>query len=186
MLTNVGRGHDPADPPPTTSHWDGSTMSDYENNDRFPNRKHPRMRHYDYSTPNYYFVTICTKDKACLFGSPEKLSDVGVVARDSLLDIPIHFPGVVVDQYVVMPNHVHAIIALQDHNTNLSILIGQYKSSVTRKIRRIHPGMDVWQSSFHDHVIRNQSSYDKIWLYIEGNPAKWEEDCFYIPAAASD
>ena len=52
--------------------------------------------------------------------------------------------------------------------------------SVTRQIHEINPGMDVWQRSFHDHVIRNQKQYEKIWEYIENNPLKWDEDCFYI------
>ena len=155
-------------------------MSDYENNNRFPTRRHPRMKHYDYSTPNYYFVTICTKDKNCIFGNPGQLNTLGQIARDRLLETSVHFPEVAVDKYVVMPNHVHAILILRQQDVKLTTVIGQYKAAVTRQARKVVPGMDIWQTSFHDHVIRSQRSYEKIWLYIEGNPAKWQEDCFYI------
>ena len=161
-------------------------MSDYENYNRFPVRRHPRLKHYDYSTPNYYFVTICTKDKKCLFGEAGQLNPLGQIARDRLLELSMHFPDISVDKYVVMPNHVHAIVILHQQNVQLTTVIGQYKAAVTKQARFLFPGIDIWQTSFHDHVIRNQVSYEKIWLYIEGNPAKWEEDCFYIPAAASD
>ena len=159
-------------------------MSDYENKERFPNRKHPRMKHYDYSTPNYYFVTICTKDKRCIFGNPGQLNELGLIAQKIILEIPNHFPEVLVDKYVVMPNHVHAILILQQQNALLSTVIGQYKAAVTKKARTVFPDIQIWQTSFHDHVIRSQASYEKIWLYIEGNPAKWQEDCFYINISA--
>ena len=67
-----------------------------------------------------------------------------------------------------------------DKQTDLNVVIGQYKMTVTKCIREIKPDCKVWQRSFHDHVIRNQSRYEKIWNYIEDNPRKWEEDCFYI------
>ena len=78
-----------------------------------------------------------------------------------------------------MPNHVHAIIVLTDDKTKLSDVVCSYKSYVTKKIHELQPDMKVWQSSFHDHVIRNQQSYEKIWLYIEGNPMNWDKDCFF-------
>jgi dipeptidase len=86
------------------------------------------------------------------------------------------------DEYVVMPNHIHAILDVQEQGlkTDLPVVIGQYKMAVTKRIRSEKPGFQVWQRSFHDHVIRNRKSYEKIWTYIENNPAKWEEDCFYI------
>ena len=89
-----------------------------------------------------------------------------------------------IDKYVVMPNHIHGIFIVTDSEESrlkdLSVIIGQYKMSVTKIIRNIEPGRIVWQRSFHDHVIRNQKSYEKIWTYIENNPQKWEEDCFFV------
>ena len=154
-------------------------MSDYENAGRFPVRKHPRMKKYDYSQQNHYFVTICTKDKRCLFGTPERLNAYGRIAEEGLLNIASHFPTVRLDKYVVMPNHVHAILALQGNEVSLPVVIGQYKAYVTKQIHSLHKEASVWQTSFHDHVIRNQHSYEKIWLYIDSNPANWQKDCFY-------
>ena len=161
-------------------------MSDYENIDRFPSRKHPRMKHYDYSTPNYYFVTICTKDKRCLFGNAGQPNTLGQIALDKLAEVSMHFPDVTVDKCVVMPNHIHAIFILQQSNVQLHTIIGQYKAAVTKQARVCFPDIDIWQTSFHDHIIRNQASYEKIWLYIEGNPTNWLEDCFYITDSAPD
>ena len=82
-----------------------------------------------------------------------------------------------------MPNHVHVIFNVQaDKEKSLILAIGQYKAAVTKQVREKMPGFCVWQRSFHDHVIRNERSYLKIWEYIENNPLKWEDDCFYIAA----
>ncbi len=148
--------------------------------ERFPARKNPRLAQYDYSTPNYYFVTICTRDKRCIFGRPGQSNTCGKIARQGIEEIDTHFPSVRVDKYVVMPNHVHAILELKAHDADLSVVIGQYKSYVTREVRKILPEMVVWQTSYHDHVIRDQTGYEKIWQYIESNPQNWEQDCFFM------
>ena len=154
-------------------------MVDYENQNRFPERKNPRLREYDYSTPNYYFVTICTWEKRCIFGAPGNLNGCGKIAEDGLRKIPAHFPTVRLDKYVVMPNHIHVILALNGTDVALPVVIGQYKAYVTKQIHDVCRSMPVWQTSFHDHVIRNQQAYERIWLYIESNPAIWQKDCFY-------
>ena len=143
-------------------------------------RKSPRIPNYDYSNCGYYFITICTKDKKCIFGNFENMNEFGRIASRELSAIETHYDHIFIDKYVVMPNHVHAIIVI-DHSgqNNLSSVIGQYKSGVTRKIREKCPEITVWQRSFHDHVIRNETQYLKIWEYIDQNPAKWELDCFY-------
>ena len=155
-------------------------MHDHGQDDRFPSRTHPRMGWYDYSTPGYYFVTICTKDKSCIFGAPEKLNNAGCIAHRTMVEIPAHFPGVAVDKFVVMPNHVHAILILKDGKTKLSTVVGQYKSAVTRCLREAGWSQQVWQTSFHDHVIRDQRGYERIWAYIDTNPIRWKDDCFYV------
>ena len=147
--------------------------------DRFHSRKHPRLKEFDYASPNYYFITICTWEKACIFGDPGKLNVWGRVAEELLLEIGQHFDNVKVDKYVVMPNHVHIILILNGGSVEMPQMIGQYKSSVTRTIRQMAPEQKVWQTSFHDHVIRGQKDYERIWLYIEANPQNWEKDCFY-------
>ena len=93
-------------------------------------------------------------------------------------------PNIRIDKYVIMPNHVHAIVDIQkpdpaQRHKDLSLVIGQYKMSVTKEIRKYENAKIVWQRSFHDHVIRNQRGYEEIWKYIENNPLKWELDCFY-------
>ena len=147
-----------------------------------PKRKSPRIPNFDYSSANYYFITICTHEKRCIFGKPGMLSWMGQYAKECLIKITELHPNIRLDNYVVMPNHIHAIFDVQDHKkkTDLSVIIGQYKSAVTKGIRVKFPHYIVWQRSFHDHVIRNQQGYEKIWRYIEDNPRKWEEDCFYI------
>ena len=154
-------------------------MVDYGHEDRFPKRASPRMGWFDYATPGYYFITICTKEKRCFFGDPQTLNDAGRIAQQMLEEIPIHFQGVRVDKFVVMPNHIHAILILEDSKTNLSDVVGQYKSAVTRNLRKAGWDQPIWQSSFHDHVIRDQMDYERIWTYIDANPIRWIDDCFY-------
>ena len=148
------------------------------------NRKPTRLKHFDYSSENYYFITICTHNKNCIFGKPNALNDCGRIAQEAFSEITGHFPFVNIDQYVVMPNHIHAIISIENgaenERPNLNTVVGLYKSGVPRKIHRLYPELTVWQRSFHDHVIRNQQDYERIWTYVHYNDQKWEQDCFYI------
>ena len=152
----------------------------HEDSSRFPRRKNPRMTYFDYTSVNYYFITICTHNRNCLFGTSEQLNALGQLAQKGIENIPLHFPGAQIDKYVIMPNHIHAIILLEQQNAHLSTIIGQYKSFVSREAHKTFPELQLWQTSYHDHVIRSQSAFEKIWLYIDGNPMHWEEDCFYI------
>ena len=143
-------------------------------------RKSPRMQHYDYSNENYYFITICTHNKKCLFGRPEENNFLRKLVEQHISKIETHYQCVQLDKYVVMPNHIHMILVLnQGQQVNIQQVIGQFKSGVTRTARKNTGEKQIWQRSFHDHVIRDQAGYEKIWLYIENNPIKWEEDCFY-------
>ena len=146
----------------------------------FPKRKSPRIPEYDYSEANFYFITICTDGKKCIFGEAGNLNWLGRIAEENLIKISSINPSIRLDHYVVMPNHIHAILDVgPDNQKNLSNVIGQYKMSVTKLARKKVAGFRVWQRSYHDHVIRNQVGYEKIWAYIENNPLKWEADCFY-------
>ena len=86
--------------------------------------------------------------------------------------------GIVIDKYVIMPNHLHMIVILEDTGGDgtppLQNVIGQLKSFTTNKFNKT-----LWQRSFHDHIIRGEEDYQKIWEYIDTNPMKWEFDCFY-------
>ena len=138
------------------------------------------MPRYDYSTENYYFVTICTHEKRCLFGDPQRNNWLGALVRQHIGQIEKHYNSAYVDKYAVMPNHVHMILIIKNSGeADLAQIVGQFKSGVTREARTKQPNIEVWQRSFHDHVIRNQKQYEQIWTYIENNPHKWQEDCFY-------
>lgn len=105
-----------------------------------------------------------------------------MIASEYLEKTEALFENITVDNYIVMPNHIHAIIIIENHSTkrvNLSTIVGQYKAAVTRKIHEQNPDLVVWQRSFHDHIIRNQREYEKIWEYVQFNSQKWNEDCFY-------
>ena len=148
--------------------------------ERFPKRKSPRIPGYDYATPNYYFITICTHEKNCIFWSGGKLNTFGQIAFDAAMQISAHFPGNRVDSFVVMPNHFHMILVVEPGGTDATVVIGQYKSQVSKEIHKIDPKRKIWQTSFHDHGIRNYRQYQHIREYIETNPMRWKEDCFFV------
>ena len=148
--------------------------------ERFPKRKSPRIPGYDYATPNYYFITICTHEKNCIFWSGGKLNTFGQIAFDAAMQISAHFPGNRVDSFVVMPNHIHMILVTEHGGADASVVVGSFKSYVTRMIHRDRPDLAIWQTSFHDHVIRSWKQYQKIREYIQTNPMRWNKDCFYV------
>ena len=145
-----------------------------------PSRKPTRLSGYDYAQPGAYFVTICVRDKRCLLGKiplPRPgvdphvvLSPMGHTVDRFLRSIP----GM--DKCCVMPNHVHMILKLDGTGPDVSQRIRSFKSLVTREL-----GEPIFQRSFHDHVIRNDADYLRIWNYIDTNPSRWQEDCFYVP-----
>ena len=145
----------------------------------FPKRKLPRLSGYDYSRSNYYFVTICTDEKKDLFGEIGKLNCFGKIAEQKLLEIEQHYENVFVDKYVIMPNHIHAIIILKKLKTErsrpfptLSEVVGLYKSGVTKEIHKIESELKIWQKSFNDVIIRNEKAYNEKCKYIYDNPLK--------------
>ena len=155
-----------------------------------PKRKPNRLKEYDYSQDGAYFITICVKDRQELLGeivgdglarpAYANLSEYGKIVEQELNRIQFHYHDVILDQYVVMPNHVHAIVIV-DAGTGrasppptLGNIVGGYKSGASRLC-----GFALWQRSYHDHIIRDEADYDRIAKYIEENPARWKEDCFY-------
>ena len=143
-----------------------------------PQRKSPRMKDFDYSTPTAYFITICTANKTCIFGLPAQLNAWGQIASDAARQLPVQFPGLTMEHFVIMPNHVHLLMTTTPSHS-LTAIVGSYKSRVTRLIHDSGCEMEIWQRSFHDHVIRTQDAWERIWKYIEENPYMWEQDCFY-------
>ena len=160
-------------------------MERTDDNERFPSRKHPRLKNFDYSSPNYYFITICTWNKNCIFGKPNELNQWGNIAENDLLEIEHHFSGVKIDKYVVMPNHVHAIlrISLRDgeadnaQRSSLGIVIGGLKREVKLFAKR-RCLQFAWHTRYHDHIIRGATDGNNIANYIRTNVERWGEDCF--------
>ena len=152
----------------------------------FPTRKPHRLDDYDYSTPGAYFVTICTKERrpvlshiavGTTIGRPPEvqLSTLGHVVEDAILQIPVRYEGTVLDQYVVMPNHVHLLLQITSPGgPKLGQIIQQLKGHVTKQW-----GKPVWQEKFYDHVIRDESDFLIKYQYISNNPAKLAEDEYF-------
>ena len=157
-----------------------------------PKRKPNRLTEYDYSTPNAYFITVCTENRKNLFWAdvgaiidrPEDvpLSEIGMIVRQKIRDISKHYPAITVDHAVVMPNHIHMLLQIHtDINgrsliaPTISTVIRLMKGAVSKQAR-----FSVWQKGFYDHVIRNEKDYQEVWNYIEGNPGKWTEDKLYV------
>ena len=156
-----------------------------------PKRKQNRLTEYDYSTPNAYFITICTDKRKKLFWQDSwavidcpkdaPLTSLGAIVRQSIEDIPIHYPAISVDHYAIMPNHVHLLLQIHSDSSGRS-MIAPTISTVVRLMKGTvskQAGFAIWQKGFYDHVIRNEGDYQDIWNYIEGNPGKWAEDKLY-------
>jgi putative transposase len=159
-------------------------------------RRSIRLRNYDYSQPGAYFVTIDTYGGERLFDDPVLRG----VAETMWQRIPRHFPFVELDEWIVMPNHMHGILVLVDHarganaspggnipshqrpsgppSGSLGAIVGNFKSVVTRRINRIRktPGVPIWQRNYYERVIRNERELAAIRQYIRDNPRNWAED----------
>lgn len=160
-------------------------------NSKFPQRKNIRADFHDYSGGDY-FVTICTQDKKHYFGEitdgQMHLSKIGEYATLALENLAAHYPYVEVPLFVVMPNHVHAIVVIRGNaddtihlpakRTALSVVIGGYKQVVTQFARRNNMEFG-WQFRFHDHIIRSFYDGNKIANYIQTNVIRWDSDCYH-------
>ncbi len=149
-----------------------------------PQRKSIRLATYDYSTPGAYFVSICTHNKQCVFGEivdgEMKSNQWGLIVAEELRRTVELRPYLRLDEHVVMPNHVHAILFLQpaknEKARSLGAIIGAYKSFAARRIRQMGFNSFAWQRGYYDHVIRGEKDLQRIREYVVNNPARWEED----------
>ena len=164
-----------------------------------PERKKLRLEGWDYSQVGYYFVTICVQERERLFWDgtraglePAPTNAYGELVAQTWLELPAHTTGVRVDKFVVMPNHFHGIVVLENGcvgagskpaRTPLAEVIRQFKTFSARKVNQMRgtPGRSVWQRSYYDHIIRDEGDYLRIWNYIDTNPTKWGEDEYYVP-----
>ncbi len=157
-----------------------------------PKRKKLRLSGYDYSSQGCYFITILTDNRKPLFWNKNnQLSDLGKIAEKHILDISNHHFGVMIDNFTIMPDHIHLLLTIgcdalpndvkvfEDAYFNkikfseVSDIIGAFKSSVTREIRKKIPDIKIWHRSYYDHIINNLNDYNETWDYIESNPDVW-------------
>ena len=163
-----------------------------ENN--LPKRKHTRLKHYDYSSAGAYFITICTHNRRCLLSrivgrglAPAEIqyTAYGQIAQAQLLLLEQRYPSLKIDRYVIMPNHIHAIVLLEEvagasQRPAITDIVCAYKSLTTRQCKKVLPIDKLFQSSFYEHVIRNREDYQGIAEYIDHNPKQWELDRLYV------
>ena len=152
-----------------------------------PKRKHPRLKNYDYSLPEYYYVTIHAEKDAPRLSEIKNvevhLTGLGEIAKEQLFALQDRYPNVIVDKYVIMPTHIHAIIRLMEkpvetQRPTLTDVVCAYKSLTTRQCNQQFgtPGRKLFQISFYETVLRNEWAYQECWKYIDGNPGKWLTD----------
>jgi putative transposase len=171
-------------------------------------RRSIRIPGHDYAAPAAYYITICTKNRECLFGTVAagtmRLNSIGEIARLCWEEIPIHFPNVETDTFVIMPNHVHGILWVNGRQTDVSVgannylplqptrsrlfpmghgtsktvgsIIRGFKIGVMTGVRKKFPARPIWQRNYYERVIRNDPELNRIRQYIADNPAQWESD----------
>lgn len=144
-----------------------------------------RLPEYDYSSNGAYFLTICTQNKAEFFGGGGIDSPVGQMIGETFEEVLSNYPQMRCPQYVVMPNHFHALVVVdkmsEKPSATIARMVQAFKSKTTvAYIRMVKSGKAVpfegklWQRSYYDHVIRNEQDYLETWKYIEENPLKWK------------
>ena len=167
-------------------------------------RRSIRLKGFDYAQPGSYFVTIITRGRLSLFGEiiggEMHLNALGEIAHGEWMKTALIRHEITLDEFIVMPNHFHAIVNIVDcgnglvgatgrsplrsgmprgpANKSLASLIAGYKSVVTARINQLRgtPGAPVWQRNYHEHIIRDMDELFRIRKYIRDNPAKWEID----------
>jgi len=153
-------------------------------------RKQLRLKDFDYSSYNSYFITICTHNRKNYFGSIANgemiLNNPGRIIQDKWLWLESKYQYVQLDEYIVMPNHFHGILSIIEpvngHDRSLqkiksvSSLIGAFKTITSKEIHLKFDKEFKWQKSFYDRIIRSDKEFENIQSYIYYNPLKWELD----------
>ncbi len=162
-----------------------------------PKRKHPRLDNFDYSSIGAYFITICTQDRKCLFSrvvgrglAPAETKGIeyttfGIIAEQQLLSLEERYSCLAIDKYVIMPNHIHIILILNNDAAGASPrptimdILCTYKSLTTRECKKIGFNGKLFQTSFFEHIIRDRKDYETRIKYIHENPMRWYYDELY-------
>ncbi len=158
-------------------------------------RRSIRLPGYDYSQPGAYFVTICVRDRRCVLGDivdgKIHMNPLGRTVDETWRWLARRYTHLDLDQWVVMPNHLHGIIILTNDcrggsrtaptmikRKPLGQLIGAFKTVSTKRINKMRgtPGARMWQRNYYEHIIRNDDELDQIRQYIIDNPSRWALD----------
>lgn len=161
---------------------------------RYKRYKQYRLPYFNYASTAYYFVTICTKERQHYFGTirngEPQLSDIGKIVQECLNNLPSKMAYLRTDEFVIMPNHVHAIVfinnpeekrtirakKIQPAKRSLPLVIRNSKSTVTLLVHRSIGVMEIWQPRLYDRIVRNEDELNRIRMYIRNNPSQWETD----------
>ena len=163
-----------------------------------------RLYRYDYSSEACYFITICTQEKKCLFGRITDgvmiMNELGRMIGNWYLELGHKFPTLTCLDYIIMPNHFHCIVHIDDpvgadlcvrpdtpDNVSLSKVVQWFKTMTTNeyyrgiKLRQWVPiGKHLWQRNYYEHIIRNAQEFDEIVRYIRTNPTRWCDDEMFV------
>jgi putative transposase len=154
----------------------------------YQHRRSIRLPGYDYSSAGAYFVTICTEGRRPLFGdaTDDEMhhNGAGRMVEECAGKLSTKFGGLTLDAFIVMPNHIHAVIALDDTGTaDLPSIMTWFKTMTTNAyIRGVKdfgwPRFDgrLWQRNYFERIIRDEAELDRVRAYVEANPAKWTGD----------
>ena len=161
--------------------------------ERLRSRKNLRLKNFDYSSNYAVFVTLCTNEMKCILSqinvgaiheSPAKvqLTDIGLIIKLIIDGLDKRF-NVSIPNYIIMPNHIHLLIVinnraipespLQSGRSTISKVIGYLKMNASKQIHSMNEDLKVWQRGFYDHIIRDEQDYINHLQYIDENPAKW-------------
>jgi REP element-mobilizing transposase RayT len=165
-------------------------------------RRSIRLREHDYAQPGGYFVTICTHDHKCLFGevvdSEMHLNELGEIVDAEWRRTAEIRSEVALDAFVIMPNHMHAVVFIADDpptssadalprtlrgtgHRSLSALVAGFKAATTRRANalRCRPIVPFWQRNYYERIVRNEQDLERIRRYVTDNPARWHEDGYH-------
>jgi REP element-mobilizing transposase RayT len=156
-----------------------------------PRRRDTRLPGWNYRLPGPYAITMCTQHRACLFGEVRDgqmvNNAIGIMVQDVWCDMAREFPMIALDAFFVMPNHVHAIVLLDDRDIErkpeLGTIVQRFKSITTsRYINGVWeqgwPPFDgrLWQRNYYEHIVRDDRDLDRCRAYIEANRGNWHND----------
>jgi len=137
------------------------------------------------------------------------LTEIGQIVKEFIEILPSRYPDLAVEHYVIMPNHIHLLLRIDterallrpeqsevvpigkaplrtgESRSLLAKAIGFLKMNSSKLVHQKYPRLELWQRSYHEHVIRNENDYREIWEYIEANPVRWAEDRYFIECAYS-